>query len=87
MQSLTQLTRVVNGQSDYRLTDMATHLARYFSIFQDFEDRKLFAEMMIPLTGIKMVNLRPNGQPEYLPVAAEQDQNSAASPSSSSGRC
>ena len=75
VQSLTQLTRVVNGQSDYRLTDMATHLARYFSIFQDFEDRKLFAEMMIPLTGTKMVNLRPNGQPEYLPVAAEQDQN------------
>ena len=75
VQSIGQLASKVDGRPDRRLEEMAVHLTRYYSIFQDVADREMLAKMIIPLTGTKVMGIRPNGQPEYLPAAVEQDHN------------
>jgi len=75
VQSLDQMARVREGGFDYRLRETAINNARYFSVFHDVADSELFAKLMFPVTGQVTTGVRMSGDPEYLPVAAEQDEH------------
>lgn len=74
VQSLDQMARMHDGRIDERLRETALDLCRYFSIFQSYADSETLAKMMFPVTGQVQVGERMSGDPEYLPVPAEQDE-------------
>ena len=75
VQSLSQMARSRDGAMDWHLMETALTNARYVAAFQDFTDRKVLAELMFPVTGLKVAGLRQSGDNEYLPVAAEENAN------------
>jgi len=76
VQNLEQMSRMSDGRADYRLLDSIITNCRYFSTFNTASkhDKEILADLMFPITGQVVTGIRSNGDYEYLPVAAEQDQ-------------
>lgn len=75
VQSLTQMARSRDGVLDFHLMETAKANARYWSVFQDYTDKKILADMMYPITGQQEYMIKENGEPLMLPPAAEESAN------------
>lgn len=75
VQSLTQLARSREGVIDWHLMETALNNARYVETFRNFTDRKILADLMFPVTGVKIVGTRRSGDYEYQPAVAEENAN------------
>lgn len=77
VQSLSQLCRTRDGQTDYALRDTALNNVRYWSTFNlsQPEDAKTLAALMYPLTGTLVRGLRTSGDWDYQTPQVEEDQH------------
>jgi len=75
VQSLTQMARAREGFLDWHLMETAKANARYWSVFQDYADKDILADMMFPVTGEQAMGIRVNGDPLLRPPAAEENRN------------
>ena len=75
VQSLEQMCRSIEGRVDARLKETAINNVRYWSVFHNSTDGRTLANLMFPLTGRVATGVRVSGDQDWLPVAAEQDQN------------
>ena len=74
VQSLDQMCRSRSGRLDVALKEAAISLCRYFGVFHNLADARLFARMMFPLSGQVVTGLTARGDFEYLPVPAEENE-------------
>ncbi len=75
VQSLTQMARSREGYLDYHLMETAKANARYWSVFQDFVDKDVLADMMFPITGQQEMGISRRGEPLLRPTTAEENKN------------
>lgn len=75
VQSLDQMARMREGRVDQRLKETAINNCRYFSIFHNVADSQTFSHLMFPITGRVPTGIDAFGNFDWLPVAAEEDQN------------
>ena len=75
VQSLTQLARTSYGVVDWYLMETALNNARYIESFRNFTDKKILADLMFPVTGLKVVGTRASGDYDYQPAAGEENAN------------
>ena len=75
VQSLGQMCRSRSGRVDEALKEAAINLCRYFGVFHNLADARLFARMMFPLSGQVVTGITARGDFGYLPIPAEENEH------------